>query len=318
MDTPTYHIRSAIHIFTLITAVSQQASAQGLADPVEHRVIAVEQADFCEHSTWDLVFSDEFNEDSLDTDKWLRFYPYCETQDECLVSRTHGWPGDMVIYKDENVQMSGQGTVKIIARKGPVEHWYSASSNYTSGILHSRFKFGRGRFECRCKVPKSTSNFLWPAFWLFGGNGACSEIDILEITGSPSNRYHHALHRYNSTCNGIDASDEGTSELTDLSESFHVYSVDWDKWFVNFYIDNKLMYRSCRIYDLLNRPVSKCDVPAGIYIQNQAFPAQDAEMSIIVGLAIHDGLFVSPLGGIATVPDLPATLEVDYIRVYQH
>lgn len=300
-----------------MTAVCQHVTAQGLADPVDHRVIAVNQADFCEHSPWNLVFSDEFNEDSLDTDKWLRFYPYCENQDECLESRTHGWPEDMAIYKDENVQMTGEGTVKIIARKGPEEHWYSASSEYTSGMLHSRFKFGRGRFECRCKVPKSTDHYLWPAFWLFGGNGPCSEIDILEIPGNPSTSYHHALHRYNSTCDDNHASDEGTTELFDLADAFHVYRVDWDKWFVNFYIDDKLMYRSCRIYDLLYRPVSKCDISTGVYIQNQAFPGQDAEMSIIVGMAIKDGPYVFPVGSPLTVPDLPAILEVDYIRVYQ-
>ncbi len=40
------------------------------------------------------------------------------------------------------------------------------------------------------------------------------------------------------------------------------------------HVDDQLIYRSCRIYDVLNRPVSSCDVPGGIYIQNQAFPGQ--------------------------------------------
>lgn len=310
-------IRASL-LHAVVITMAQQASAQGIADPVRHPVIAIDGGNFCEAPNWTLVFADEFNGDELDTDKWLRFYPYCWNQDDCLYSRTHGWPRDMAIYKDENVQMTGHGTVKIIARKGPVEQWYTASSTYTSGILHSRFKFGRGRFECRCKVPKSTSHYLWPAFWLFGGNDACSEIDILEITADPSNHYHHALHRYNPTCDGIDASEEGTMKLHDLSDDFHVYRVDWDMWFVNFYIDDALVHRSCRMYDLLNRPVSDCEVPGGIFIQNQAFPAQDAELSIIVGMGIHDGLYVNALGGPATIPDLPATLEIDYVRVYQH
>jgi beta-glucanase (GH16 family) len=257
---PAGHIRRWTHIFAIVAAIAQPASAQ-LADPVDHPVIAVNAANFCEDAPWTLVFSDEFNGDSLDTQKWLRFYPYCMDQDDCLVSRTHGWPQEMEIFKDENVQMTGHGTVKLIARKGPVQNWYSASSNYTSGMLHSRSKFGRGRFECRCKVPKSTSHYLWPAFWLFGGNGACSEIDILEITADPSDQYHYALHRYNSTCDGNHANDQGSSEMADLSDDFHVYRVDWDKWFINFYIDDKLMYRSCRIYDLLDRPVSECEIP---------------------------------------------------------
>ena len=264
-------------LWAMVVLMAQHVYAQGIADPIRHPVIAIDGGNFCTSSDWTLVFADEFNGDSLDIDKWLRFYPYCNNQDECLYSRTHGWPRDMAIYKDENVQMTGQGTVKIIAQKGPVQHWYSAASNYTSGILHSRFKYGRGRFECRCRVPKSTAHYLWPAFWLFGGNDACSEIDILEITADPSTQYHFALHRYNSTCDGKHASDEGTMTLPDLSDDFHVYRVDWDMWFVNFYIDDALVHRSCRMYDLLNRPVSECDVPGGIYIQNQKLQAQDAE-----------------------------------------
>ncbi|MBX2982672.1 MAG: glycoside hydrolase family 16 protein [Flavobacteriales bacterium] len=295
----------------------QEVSAQGLADPLNHRVIAVEDGDFCEYGSWNLVFSDEFDDDSLNTDKWWRYYPYCDNQDQCMASRTHGWPDELQIFSDDNVILTGEGTVKLIAKKGPVRQWYSASSIYTSGMLHSRFKFGRGRFEIRCKVPKSTSSYLWPAFWLFGGNGACSEIDIMEILWTRSNQYHHALHRYNSTCNGNQASEGGTIGVTDLSEDFHIYRAEWDKWFVNFYVDDAILHRSCRMYDLLTRPVSSCQVPAGIYIQNQAFPAQDAEMSIIVDLALHKGLFATALGGPATIPDLPAEMEIDYIRVYQ-
>ena len=139
----------------------------------------------------------------------------------------------------------------------------------------------------------------------------------MEILWTRSNKYHHALHRYNSTCDGKYASDQGTIDVTELSNDYHVYRVEWDKWFVNFYVDDALLYRSCRIYDLLARPVSSCQVPAGVYIQNQAFPAQDAEMSIIVNLALHKGSYTSALGEPATVPDLPAEMEIDYIRVYQ-
>lgn len=103
----------------------------------------------------------------------------------------------------------------------------------------------------------------------------------------------------------------------DLSEDFHVYRADWDKWFVNFYIDNTLIYRSCRIYDLLDRPVSSCRVPTGIYLQNQAFPAQDQELSIILMLCLHDDPWVNALGIGPQIPDLPAVMEIDYVRVYQ-
>lgn len=281
-----------------------------------HPVIAVEGNNFCEEDPWTLVFSDEFEGDSLDTATWLRHYPYCESGDDCLESRTHNWPKEMQVYLDENVRMTGQGTVQIIARRDTIHRWHSAASLYTSGMLHSRHQFGRGRFESRLRVPYSTSKYLWPAFWLFGGEGPCSEIDILEITANPSTKYHHALHRYNWYCDEKHASEEGSLDLNDLSDDFHVYRVDWDKWFVDFYIDGKFVHRSCRMYDLSGRPVSTCEIPTGIYVQNQAFPAQDARLSIILNLALSEGPYIHALGGIGSIPDLPAIMEVDYVRVY--
>ncbi len=295
---------------------SYAAHAQALADPVEHPVIGLEAADFCEHGEWHLVFDDEFNGDSLNTDNWVTFYPFCSNGDECAPSRS-GFPESIQINRDANVHVTGIGTVELIAKRGSLGTWYGASSVYTSGVLFSRVKFNRGRFEARCKVPKSTSHFLWPAFWLFGGGPSCSEIDILEILWDHSNMYHHSLHRYNYDCNANHASDERAHELPELSSDFHVYRADWDKWFVNFYVDDMLIYRSCRIVDLLNRPVSACDVPGGIFIQNQAFPGQDAYLSIIFDLAIHKGFPDTPLGNGPPIPDLPATMEIDYVRVYQ-
>jgi beta-glucanase (GH16 family) len=302
---------------TIACGLFNQSTAQVWADPVQHPVIGFVQQDFCEHAPWRLVFEDEFNGDALNTDTWLRFYPYCNNADECEASRTHGLPDELQIFTDENVVLTGEGTVKLIAKKGPLTSWYSATSNYTSGMLHSRMQFNRGRFECRCKVPKSTSHYLWPAFWLFGGGPACSEIDILEILWDHSTMYHHSLHRYNNDCNGNHASDQQTHELGELSDEFHIYRADWDTWFVNFYIDEVLIYRACRIVDLLNRPVSNCEVPGGVYIQNQAFPGHDAYVSIIVGLGLHRGSPALQQFAGPEIPDLPAAMEIDHVRVYQ-
>lgn len=298
------------------TSMLGHATAQVLADPPEHHLIGVEAADFCEQGDWKLIFEDEFNGTELDTDRWLTFYPFCDNQDECRSSRS-GFPDNIAISLDSNVRLTGSGTVRITGRHGPLATWYGAEPVYTSGVLFSRQKFPRGRFESRIKVPKSTSHFLWPAFWLFGGGPWCSEVDILEILWKPSHSYHHSLHRYNADCVGNYASDEATHDFPELSDDFHIFRADWDKWFVNFYVDNTLIYRSCRIYDLQNKPVSNCEVPGGVYLQNQAFPGQDDELSIILNLSIHKGWDDFHLGNGPPIPDLPAEMEVDYVRVYQ-
>ncbi len=291
--------------------------AQVLADPKTHRVVALEEADLCDRGEWHLVFEDEFNGVELDTLSWLRFYPYCNNYDDCLGSRTHGLPDELQIFRDENVVMTGNGTVQLIIKRGQVSSWFSFSSVYTSGLLHSRMPFPKGRFECRCRIPKSTSRYITSAFWLFGGGSSCSEIDIMEQLWKAPEDLHCATHRYNETCNGNHASTEDRFHLPWLSDDFHTYRADWDTWFVDFYLDDTRVARVCRLYDMLARPVSSCRVPTGIYLQNQAFPMQDHELSVIIGPGLHDGPFVDELGHGPSIPDLPAVMEVDYVRVYQ-
>ena len=190
-------------------------------------------------------------------------------------------------------------------------------SKYSSGMLFSKLRFSRGRFEIRCKVPLSTSDWIWPAFWLYGDGPNCPEIDVMEIVHDRSNMYHNGLHMHTGDCRGEHASEGDTHELMELSNDFHVFRADWDKWFINFYVDDMLLHRSCRIYDLLDRPVSSCYIPAGIYIQNQAFPAQDEYMALTVGLGIHNSGPNDSVGPGPPVPNIPCALEIDYIRVYQ-
>lgn len=297
--------------------VAWDCNGQPYSDPLRHKLVAVEEGDLCAHGAWDLVFEEEFAGEGVDSDRWLTHYPYCFHSDECYESRVHGWPDVLTVNADSNVFVTGDGFLNILARKGDRAFWYGASSVYTSGVLHSRQSFARGRFESRLKVPKSGGKHLWPAFWLFGGGPNCVEIDILEVMARPSSEYHYALHRYNEPCNGKEASESGNRELDDLADDFHVYRVDWDVWFVDFYIDDVLIHRSSRLYDVLNRPVTTCNAPPGIYVQNQAFPAQDAHVSVILSLAVKRRLFTSPAGQDLDIQDLPAAMVVDYVRVYR-
>ncbi|MBS1498419.1 MAG: hypothetical protein JST41_04515 [Bacteroidetes bacterium] len=135
--------------FTMALLASAPNRAQTLADPKQHKVVMLEEADLCSHGEWHLVFVDEFNGTELDTGTWLRFYPYCMAYDDCEASRTHGLPNEMQIFRDENVVMTGQGTVQLVLKRGTPDSWFSFTSVYSSGMLHSRMPFAKGRFECR-------------------------------------------------------------------------------------------------------------------------------------------------------------------------
>src|ERR1035437_9776703 len=134
----------------------------------------------CSNKNLILVFDDEFDGDSLDASKWITWFPYTATgNDSCEFCRTHGNEGE--IYLDSNVVVSN-GTLKLIAKRQTTT-WYTATRDYTSGMIESREGWMYGLFETRCKIPYGMG--FWPAFWLFGGNG--TEIDDFEIGGqSPS------------------------------------------------------------------------------------------------------------------------------------
>lgn len=50
--------------------------------------------------------------------------------------------------------------------------------DYTSGMIYSNRKFGYGKYEIKCKLPKGKG--FWPAFWVFGGPDY-NEIDVFEF-----------------------------------------------------------------------------------------------------------------------------------------
>ena len=98
-------------------------------------------------SVWQLVWSDEFDSDELDLEKWKY-----ETGD-------NGWGNEewqnYTAVDNSNV---GDGTLKIIAKK--VGEGQKVG-DYTSARLNSKFSFTHGRVEVRAKIPELKGNGLW-------------------------------------------------------------------------------------------------------------------------------------------------------------
>ena len=122
----------------------------------------------CTDAPWQLVFSDDFEGDSLDRSKWMTWYPYGEnSSDQCSFCRTHGDEGQ--IYRDENVEVKN-GLLRLTARKeagtwydlpgNTVPEWCIPGSRFRtmpgtkSGAKFRRVK-GSGRpFGCSAGAPK--------------------------------------------------------------------------------------------------------------------------------------------------------------------
>ena len=103
-------------------------------------------------SDWELVWSDEFDGNSIDDDNWTH-----------EVNCDGGGNNESQCYTDsEDNSFVSDGSLKIVAL--PAEE--GAQKPYTSARLNTRYKadFKYGRIEMRAKLPSGQGS--WPAFWM--------------------------------------------------------------------------------------------------------------------------------------------------------
>ena len=244
---------------------------------------------------WDnatLVWSDEFDGNSIDLDKWK------------FQTGSNGWGNnEWQNYTDgENVTVSNS-TLKIAAEK-PGEG--QKRGDYTSARLNSKMSFTYGRMEIRAKIPDLKGNGIWPAIWMLGENiptvgwPRCGEIDIMEYVSYDPGKVHVSLHSFaNNHTKGTQIT-SGPIPLETIEEEFHNYGILWSEQYIQFYIDDV-----DNIQLTFHRPESYND-------DNWPF---DRPFYFLLNVAVGGNW-----GGLKGVDDtiFPATMEIDYVRVYQH
>jgi beta-glucanase (GH16 family) len=198
---------------------------------------------------WQLVWSDEFDGDALDPDKWsLRVWPPRKVNDEDQA------------YTDRarNVRIE-DGHLVVEAHREDYE-----GARYTSGRVHSQGKgdFLYGRFEVRAKLPRGQGT--WPAVWMlpddpfayattcsddedWQGSGECDawpnsgEIDIMEHVGYQMNHVHGTVHTEAYYWLKWEQR-KGRILLEDVDETFHVYAMEWSPERIDMFVDDSLYF----------------------------------------------------------------------------
>jgi beta-glucanase (GH16 family) len=197
---------------------------------------------------WKLVWSDEFNGNSLDTSKWN------------VLMRETSKHNELQYYIPEEVYLE-DGLLRIRSSKRNY-----GSHEYTSGRLDTRGKCAPvyGRFEVRARLPGGQG--MWPAHWLYPQNRNWqmeyimaeavangkesmipeerpwySEIDIMEFLGHETGVLYGTLHYY--TFDGQKRTSSGTwRSSTDYSAGFHLYALEWEPDSIRWYIDDHLIH----------------------------------------------------------------------------
>jgi beta-glucanase (GH16 family) len=214
-----------------------------------------------------------------------------------------GWGnGEREYYTNStaNAAMDGQGHLTITARQDNASQYqcWSGPCTYTSARLLTANKFTQkyGHFEVRAKLPPGQG--LWPAFWMQGDGGAAwpnnGEIDVMETVGSDLGRNHGSLHgpgySGGNPLTGAYALPGGAQ----LSSDYHTYAVDWGPNGVVWSLDGMAVENHTR-----------SDAGGNQWVFDHPF-------FMIMNLAVGGSWPGDPN---ASTP-FPATLSVDYVRVY--
>lgn len=274
---------------------------------------------------WEVVWSDDFDGDALDTSKWKpeeSCWGGGNDERQCYTGRT------------DNIAVE-EGALRLVARPevyegflNPVEKRTESplrrTQQYTSGKVRTRdiVSWKYGRFSARMKLPEGQGT--WPAFWMMPQDSAygrwplSGEIDIMEAVnlgtpcdeclGGAENRTSGALHfgelppentyLFNKT---------ESSASADPSGEWHVYAVEWADGVIQWLVDGEVFLRATAEDWYTGSPKAE---------GREAAPF-DQPFYLMLNLAVGGRLPEEENGQGFDPTSFPAELTVDWVRVEQ-
>ncbi len=253
---------------------------------------------------WRLTWSDEFDGDSLDLEKWSHNIwdaRKVNDEDQAYTSRPR------------NLRLE-DGLLVIEAHKEDY-----GNAKYTSARIHTEGKgdFLFGRFEIRAQLPRGMGS--WPAIWMlpsdpyrystsceegedWQGSATCDawpnsgEIDIMEHVGYQMGHVHGTVH--NEAYYWLKWEQrKGRILLDDLDKNFHEYVLEWTPERIDIYLDDTLYFTYVNENDGW-----------------RSWP-YDHPFNLILNVAVG-GMWGRAGGGIDD-SIFPQRMLVDYVRVYE-
>jgi beta-glucanase (GH16 family) len=248
--------------------------------------------------TYNLVWEDNFNGNSLDSSIW-------NVEERVGIWNT-AQNGELQFYKTDNVSVGDDGYGNNCLILSALKETYKGYS-FTSGRVNTntKFSFKYGKLEARIKIP-DLKNGLWPAFWTEGftslGWPDMGEIDILEMghsegiaLDSVNSFVASATHwEYNGT-----RADYSQSILApvDLSDDYHLITMIWTSTGITTSLDGTIFFTFATTGSDLEEYKTFFNF-------------------ILINLAVG-GI----LPGISTPANVtapfPAKMYIDYIKLYQ-
>ena len=232
-----------------------------------------------------LVWHDEFNEGVVLGSDWTHEV------------KPAGWVNhELQTYVDGEI--AGRRVTELVDGKLRINCFKQGGIPY-SGRVYAKVNEGwtYGYIEARIQLPVGKGT--WPAFWMmpvhFRSWPADGEIDIMEEVGANANYVSSSLHA-NAHVHSNNTQVTHEMKCATAESDFHVYAIKWTHENITTYVDGEVQLT----YD--NRGLGRDDWP------------YDDPFYVILNLA-----WGGDWGGYKGVDDsaLPATMKIDYIRVFQ-
>ena len=268
------------------------------------------------HWNTEPVWRDEFNGTSLDKESWNIY--------------GSGWGANNVqscySRSEENVNVKN-GSLNLVGlyKPGARCKGNEKSGNFTSGFVETKGKkfWTYGYIEARIKMPDNKST--WPGFWMSPNNSPYGpgwpdwgEIDIVETKGSNHQFAASDAHwRDKNTPTGQTGSHRNRQGVIPPSKfgtgndttEWHTYGVKWTEGKLEYFIDGEWHHT---ITEFKNS--NSTGSPNGPFDQNFFL-----RLNLAIGGNYIDSPWDDPINsvGAANGEGFPATMSVDYVRVYE-
>ena len=275
-------------------------------------IVPTKDSSYCSRGDWILTFEEDFSDSILDLEKWQPVHEgmlggeaHCsyQTLDNLVIENGIA----KLFANDEPIlrrAINYKDSFEILSDGIQNLRWF----NYSSTTIRTHKAFRYGYFEASCKIPKGMG--FWPAMWMYGAdaeNGFDSttisnEIDVFEFWRNDSKNINMNVHIGENSC-------LEDRKGVDYSKDFHVYTMIWEPYKIEWYVDGELIRRYSRFYQM-GKEVG-CQLNAWQCYEEALFPLNP--------MLIYFDLYIDKIGGY--LPDettpFPSALEVDWVRYYE-
>ena len=301
-----------LHSFLLWSLFIALAYLDPLYAATDEKELAVTTLSNQEPTGWKQIWSDEFDGELLDKNKWNLNDSY--GRHACFGG---GNQERQCYLEDQSTIRLIDGLLFLIAHP---QNDLPNGKNFISARIQTRGKLDikYGRIEARIKLPMGQG--VWPAFWMlptdriYGDWPHSGEIDIMEAinlgtdckncTGKVENRVYGSVYfsekwpRKGSKVNAI--------ELVNF-QAFNTYALEWGPESITWLI-NDTAYATIKAQDWYSRHPSARDNPHAPF---------DQKFHLILNLAIGGNWPEYQNQGGVSLEGFPKALIVDYVRVYK-